>query len=500
MEASSTDASSLLLAPDPARTSTTLKPSITATPPWVRATAFFVMGLGSWLCVTALFAEASYFVAHVPEGKAIFAQLDLAVQLSNVVPAALVLLLPRVLDRHTTSLVGVLFLASLATCATLAGAWDAKAGNSSVALLAGGFGAGVVGTTSMVSFFPLAGPFGVASISALSCGIGLCGLVAQLLAVAQGMAEKGPLRFTVTVYFLVILGFQLVGACGFLAVVGLERRDQKDRRRRGRLGTEKAETSIRGGGDGLVKSMNSPVGGALNGGAGGEAARELQTGSPTPSSSSFSSSSSSSSSCCPSWAAAWLPSIPWAALKEGARPLCIIMWTCAMQYGVPGLLPYLADPHESKTAAGSSTFWLQCAFFLGSALGRMGTAFKIGRSDRWLLLNVAQLLLFVYALVFASLAHHAAPTANGTNDGTNGTAFGTSLASGASASPPKPPLWLSIIFMTAFSYLHGMVVTLVFRSVAESPVLTRFVGLANQIGALLGSLVTFVLVSIGVFG
>ena len=165
-----------------------------------------------------------------------------------------------------------------------------------------------------------------------------------------------------------------------------------------------------------------------------------------------------------------------------------------MQYGVPGLLPYLADPHESKTAAGSSTFWLQCAFFLGSALGRMGTAFKIGRSDRWLLLNVAQLLLFVYALVFASLAHHAAPTANGTNGGTNGSVVGTS------ASPPKPPLWLSIICMTAFSYLHGMVVTLVFRSVAESPVLTRFVGLANQIGALLGSLVTFVLVSMGVFG
>ena len=472
---------------------------------WWHYVAFFVLGIGSWTLVSAVFAEASFFAAHLPEGKAIFAQLDLAVQCANAVPALLVVLLPGLLDQRLVGVTGVLFVLSLGCALLLAFGW-----HDSSTLLAASFVAGVVGTTSMVTFFPLVAPFGVVSVSALSCGVGLCGLVTLLLAVAQGMADTRQLRFSVGTYFGILLVLQVAAGAGFAAVVMWRKRHLRQ------AGQQQQQLArlIEEGGDG-------------GGGGGGRAADDGEA----------SSGSAASSSTIPVRRRPWLrqcapsPSLGSSAKASGAYywcdrdtlssplvrravyPCTMIAWTCVLQYAVPGLLPYLAD-QASKDDPSSVTFMLTFAFFLGSALGRFGVA--LYRPKRLALLNLAQTALCIYAVVVASLVQHghhdphpsqpsaprpppaAAPTSPGNN---NSSSSNDNNNNGTvTASVPKPPYWISIVLMCAFSFLHGATVTLVFGSVSDSPVLTRWCGLANQAGAGLGSLVTFLLVTLGVLG
>ena len=63
---------------------------------------FFLFGTLSWTLVTALFAEAAYFQKVLPEGQAIYADLDAAMEAGNVVPALLFVCLSseRALRRY----------------------------------------------------------------------------------------------------------------------------------------------------------------------------------------------------------------------------------------------------------------------------------------------------------------------------------------------------------------------------------------------------------------
>ena len=67
--------------------------------------ALFLVGLSSWLLVSGSFAAAVWEIEAAPEGSALFAHLDVAVQAPNVVPAVLVLCSPPgFIMRHTTAL------------------------------------------------------------------------------------------------------------------------------------------------------------------------------------------------------------------------------------------------------------------------------------------------------------------------------------------------------------------------------------------------------------
>jgi len=194
--------------------------------------------------VTALFGDLPIMYTQLPEGKALYSDVDLAIQLANICPILLVLFLPEFTRRHNRGLVSALFLVAASSSILLAVAWDStvttrSGAQSSWALLLASFGAGVVGSTSMVTFFPLAAEYGPTAITCLSAGVGMCGGITQLLAAAQGVAEAASntannttttggspvnttasgLRFSVRAYFYIVTGLILVAASGFVGLL-----------------------------------------------------------------------------------------------------------------------------------------------------------------------------------------------------------------------------------------------------------------------------------------
>ena len=53
--------------------------------------------------------------------------------------------------------------------------------------------------------------------------------------------------------------------------------------------------------------------------------------------------------------------------------------------------------------------------------------------------------------------------------------------------------------MFLLSFVHGFIVTEVFQSVSDSKILSSWAGLSNQAGALSGSVITFIIVQMGLF-
>ena len=150
-----------------------------------------------------------------------------------------------------------------------------------------------------------------------------------------------------------------------------------------------------------------------------------------------------------------------------------IFLSCAMEYAVPGLIPYLCKDSGSKTDPSSRAFWLTTFFFLGSMMGRVISAFygRYFSTSRLNLLNVCACTLLLYMLWVAHAVH---------NGGKH-----------------IPPFQVSCCFVALFSLLHGFIVTRAFVRAAGLFGIT-FTGLANQLGALFGSLVMYILVHIHV--
>ena len=57
----------------------------------------------------------------------------------------------------------------------------------------------------------------------------------------------------------------------------------------------------------------------------------------------------------------------------------------------------------------------------------------------------------------------------------------------------------SFLLMFLLSFVHGFIVTEVFQSVSDSKILSSWAGLSNQAGALSGSVITFIIVQMGLF-
>lgn len=153
---------------------------------------FFMLGLSSWFVVSAIFSEIPLLAQLLLEAEAVGSTLDLCVNLSNVVPLLLVLF-QRKSGKSGDAI--VIFMSCVTNIAVslsmifMFPSTNPSARTSSLNLIIVTTIAGIVGNTSMVTLFPFVLPFGQAAITALSAGIGACGLLAQLLSTAQSVGR-----------------------------------------------------------------------------------------------------------------------------------------------------------------------------------------------------------------------------------------------------------------------------------------------------------------------
>jgi hypothetical protein len=156
------------------------------------------------------------------------------------------------------------------------------------------------------------------------------------------------------------------------------------------------------------------------------------------------------------------------AVRQNSGSMAAIFVSCFLEFAAPGLIPYQV-PEGPDHAANS--FWVTVFYLSGSLIGRLLTA--VVSFKRFTLLNVLQGGTLVYMLVVARM---------------------TTISI---------PLPISIVVIAAGSAIHGYIVTEVFQTCREAMDSARssaVAGLANQVGALMGSVFVFVLVSCSLIG
>ena len=174
------------------------------------------VGLASWTLVSVVYSQLP---RYSDVGK-LYASTNLSVQTGNLVGIATGTLTRRMHVQATTAAV---LAFGVATATVLVGCAPELAHGGAV-LYALCFAAGVVGSAAMACIFAHAHACGDATearVTATSVGAGACGLFAQLVALAQGMARpvSQPLRAPPRAAFAV------AGAVQVLALAALPRAD-----------------------------------------------------------------------------------------------------------------------------------------------------------------------------------------------------------------------------------------------------------------------------------
>lgn len=164
-------------------------------------------GLSSWLAITGLWMELPLLIHALPEGWALSASLSLAIQLGNVGPLLYglgrffwtrVCTGPRALSvaNHVQLCIG------LAACVVLVCAWKVTAfvlgRETSLVLLIAAFALSIVDCTSSVVYLPFVGRFREVYMTSYLVGEGLGGVVPSLVALAQGLDEPECVNEAVT--------------------------------------------------------------------------------------------------------------------------------------------------------------------------------------------------------------------------------------------------------------------------------------------------------------
>ncbi|KAK3249450.1 hypothetical protein CYMTET_41123 [Cymbomonas tetramitiformis] len=403
---------------------------------------YFLIGLSAWLVVCAIYAEAGYFVDRIPESYAIYCQIDFAVQLGNVAPLLLVLLFPHWIEHNCCTIVYTILVLSLITSFGLSTLWNITLENRSVVILGGSFLAGVVGATSMATLFAIArrDARSQVSIKWLSTGLGCSGLVANLLALAQGLAlQRARLIFSTQTYFVTIGTVQCIALAASKAIV---------RSLSASANTKQLPLRI----DELnTRSEESEAGEAIE----SEDLSLLPCGTRVECHDSL----------------CWTSKL--AKLRRHALPLVAIFATNFLQFGAPGLLPFLLPGTERNSRP--CLFWLNAGFQCSDVVGRLATSLSTSctsssRRGKQLLtfLSVAHAIPFVYMVCVAHIGGQGGHI---------------------------PSIYVSLVFVVAFSFCHGYISTVSFQSLAEDHAVTIWGGLLNQFGALFGSVLTFILVN-----
>ena len=160
------------------------------------------------------------------------------------------------------------------------------------------------------------------------------------------------------------------------------------------------------------------------------------------------------------WARSWARRHSRGVQLAGFAPLLGVAGSCVLEFAMPGLLPFLCT--DGDTVA---LFWLTALWNVSSIVGRL--AASVHRLRWFAPANAMQALILIAAIICA-------------------------------ADERVPPLALALPAVASFSSLHGLVVTSAFVAASQrGHEGTLYAGLANQAGALVGSLLTVVLVSTG---
>jgi len=192
---------------------------------------FFMLGLSSWFVVSAIFSEIPLLVQLLLEAEAVGSTLDLSVNLSNIVPLLLVVFQRKTGKSGDAFIIFASCLTNIAVSFAVIFLYPSSSSSStrssSLRLIIVTSLAGIVGNTSMVTLFPYVRPFGPAAITALSSGIGACGLVAQLLSTAQsvgrtrvaadGGSQPDPV-FSLQVFFACVCGCSVLSLVCFVVI------------------------------------------------------------------------------------------------------------------------------------------------------------------------------------------------------------------------------------------------------------------------------------------
>lgn len=423
--------------------------------------SFFLIGISSWLLVTGIFTECNVLAKTAPEGKKIFAASDLAIEMGNIVPFILVVYFSKFLDKNINGIVAFVILFDIFTALFLAFTYNKIVNNSSILFLIGCFFSGVGGSTSMMCYFAFSSQYGSTAITALSTGIGATGLIGLSLGIAQG-ANKPPVRYPPSIYFIcmsIVIFFSLIGYFAAKTKLRSINSNTNNSMLKSSLLEEDDPDEIIRFEDDADDELNLLM------------RRSSSNASTAAWNDNYDKLVVSNRSCFKSIFDALVnPVIK--GFKENIMsrpsPFIAIYISCLTEFGVPSILPYLIPSSLKKTGA---SFWMTFFFLTGSIGGRILTSVWSYRN--FAVLNTIQTALFIYLIVICSLQRF--------------------------DSEPIVQLPISFLLMFLLSFVHGFIVTEVFQSVSDSKILSSWAGLSNQAGALSGSVITFIIVQMGLF-
>lgn len=449
----------------------------------------FMFGFFPFLIINAIFAELPVFIDEAPEGKRIGALLGTAFQIANITPFVYIFCQEhfRIRDRIAVpalSLLGVL------DAVLLIALWNKHVpiggSETSFWLLFCTFLSGVVGCTGVVVLFGYVSSYRMLYLSAVSSGLAGSGLVSALVALSQGTGTA-TLRFSVGAYFGVVTILMAVSFVSFFLV------DWSRVKRRlmmlpfHALFASAAAAEFGQSGDTAAARRASDAEEMLPPDAAPESRPPPQAASTE--SAALLSPSSEDSAVFPASASSSLSSAAAAAVGAGVNvkkatvprvfrdakyPFSAIFCASFMCYFiVPGLEPFLS-------ADSGIVLWAANAFLVGNVLGRNITA--VAPSFRLYPLNFFMLVQSV--LLVASAA-------------TSGRMFGILEF--------FVPV-LVFIFSATAGYTNTMVYAYIQKEFPRTQAaihdvdrLSRWASIMNQVGALLGTFASLVLVEAGLF-
>ncbi len=179
---------------------------------------FVAYGTGAWITINGLFSELPLIIDSLPESWAAASYITLIIQLANVGPLIYIAFQRKITLRAANV---VVLMTGAVSMLLMAFFWDATAGtNHSVALFVLTFAASIADCTTSLIFWPFVSLFDRHYISALTAGEGLSGLLASSATWIQNSPEHG-LLFSPAWYFAILALLLLFSLAAFFA---LERR------------------------------------------------------------------------------------------------------------------------------------------------------------------------------------------------------------------------------------------------------------------------------------
>lgn len=392
------------------------------------AAAIFFMGNGAWLLVNTIFTEGPFLTGQLPEGCQLFSTMGVLFNAGTIICFVLVLFYADYTEQNLFKITGLALVAQVVGAIALVTDWGLVIGGHSVMVLFAATFAGLGGAICTTTIFGTSSRYGRRGISLISSGMGSSGVTPVVLAIFQGLYREDGVNFSTEWYFVVALLIQLssVAALGWMWRLDASLGGSQTR------GQAAKEQDVDGEATSLLAESDSD---AL---AKAEEAGKPETGSRRRRTTSV------------------FVSVP---LKT---TLTVAAFTAAMEFALPGLIPYIAAGSDAVTQG--QLFGLAALFNIASVAGRSLSGWVKVSFRTALYLVAAQAFFFFLAhlMVWGKL---------------------------------RAPYFFATFLVTAISGLHGYVVTecVQWASKISSPAVTQ-AGLAIQGGTGLGSLVTFILV------